>query len=138
EVTDQNRPIWKSPWMFAVLAGSVALGLGLAVAMRPSEPVADSRPVAIVPTPPPLTPPVVAPPPVMPPVVTAPPPVTPVVEQVPVDPPVEERHTEHHHVKHVEAPPPAPKPGKVIVRVNPYAEVFYRGKSLGITPIEPV
>ncbi len=31
-----------------------------------------------------------------------------------------------------------PKPGKVALRVNPWAEVFYKGKSLGITPIAPV
>lgn len=30
---------------------------------------------------------------------------------------------------------PKPKPGKVTVWVNPYAEVFYRGRSLGFTPI---
>jgi serine/threonine-protein kinase len=33
--------------------------------------------------------------------------------------------------------PPA-KPGKVAFRVYPWAEVFYRGKSLGVTPIAPV
>jgi serine/threonine-protein kinase len=31
-----------------------------------------------------------------------------------------------------------PKPGKVVFRVYPWAEVFYRGKSLGVTPIAPV
>ncbi len=30
------------------------------------------------------------------------------------------------------------KPGKVALRVNPWAEVFYKGKSLGITPLPPV
>jgi len=31
---------------------------------------------------------------------------------------------------------PAPKPGHVTVRVNPWAEVFYNGKSYGITPLK--
>lgn len=30
------------------------------------------------------------------------------------------------------------RPGKVSLRVNPYAEVFYAGKSLGVTPLPPV
>ncbi|MFL5319623.1 MAG: serine/threonine protein kinase [Myxococcaceae bacterium] len=30
------------------------------------------------------------------------------------------------------------KPGKVSLRVNPYAEVFFGGKSLGVTPMPPV
>lgn len=32
--------------------------------------------------------------------------------------------------------PPPPKPGHVTVRVNPWAEVFYNGKSYGITPLK--
>ena len=31
---------------------------------------------------------------------------------------------------------PPPKPGHVTVRVNPWAEVFYNGKSYGITPLK--
>jgi serine/threonine-protein kinase len=34
--------------------------------------------------------------------------------------------------------PPAAKPGKVTVRVNPWAEVVYAGKSYGVTPIPPI
>jgi serine/threonine-protein kinase len=37
-----------------------------------------------------------------------------------------------------ERPRPPTKPGKVAFRVYPWAEVFYRGKSLGVTPIAPV
>lgn len=37
----------------------------------------------------------------------------------------------------VKKPPPA-KPGKVTVRVNPWAEVVYAGKSYGVTPIPPI
>ena len=32
--------------------------------------------------------------------------------------------------------PPPPKPGHVTVRVNPWAEVFFNGKSYGITPLK--
>jgi serine/threonine protein kinase len=32
--------------------------------------------------------------------------------------------------------PPPPKPGRVTVRVNPWAEVFFNGKSYGITPLK--
>ena len=31
---------------------------------------------------------------------------------------------------------PAPRPGHVTVRVNPWAEVFYNGKSYGTTPLK--
>jgi serine/threonine-protein kinase len=34
--------------------------------------------------------------------------------------------------------PPAAKSGKVTVRVNPWAEVVYAGKSYGVTPIPPI
>jgi hypothetical protein len=34
--------------------------------------------------------------------------------------------------------PPAPKPGKVTVRVNPWAQVSLGGKSLGTTPLPPI
>ena len=37
---------------------------------------------------------------------------------------------EVHHVR------PAPKKGLVTVRVNPWAEVFYAGKSYGVTPLK--
>jgi serine/threonine-protein kinase len=33
---------------------------------------------------------------------------------------------------------PTPKTGKVMVRVNPWAEVLYAGKSYGVTPIAPI
>ncbi len=36
------------------------------------------------------------------------------------------------------APTPAAATGTVTLRVNPWAEVFLGGKSLGITPIDPV
>lgn len=38
----------------------------------------------------------------------------------------------------VKRPPPTPKPGKVTVRVNPWAEVLFAGKSYGVTPIPPI
>jgi serine/threonine-protein kinase len=52
------------------------------------------------------------------------PPVKPVVKKPPVKPPP--------------PPPKKPKTGKVTVRVNPWAEVYFANKKLGVTPFNPV
>ncbi|MBX5483076.1 MAG: serine/threonine protein kinase [Myxococcaceae bacterium] len=36
------------------------------------------------------------------------------------------------------AAPEVPATGRVVLRVNPWAEVFWRGHSMGVTPIDPV
>jgi hypothetical protein len=76
----------------------------------------------------------------MPPPASAPPPLA----SAPASPPADA--TEAPTAAEPSEPAPAPreharrtpKPGKVVFRVYPWAEVFYRGKSLGVTPIAPV
>jgi eukaryotic-like serine/threonine-protein kinase len=116
----------------AAVIAFVALGLGVyAVRLATPDPVA----------------PLVEPPPVL--AGTAPdagpaqvelPPVLPVEEpdaglaiepvvEVPPEPPPKP-------VKPPRVRKPKPQPGKVTVRVNPWAEVFYNGKSYGVTPLK--
>ena len=45
------------------------------------------------------------------------------------EPPVKEKPTRRKVV---------PRPGRVTVRVNPWAEVIYQGRSYGVTPVAPI
>jgi hypothetical protein len=111
-------PARKRIWVAAGVAALAAVTLAL-VSGR------GGRGKAAQPEAPPAEAPVVA-------AVTPPPPPAP-SPSAPVETPV---HSEARAAK--EKPPRPAKTGKVVFRVYPWAEVIYRGKSLGVTPLAPI
>ncbi|MBS1148637.1 MAG: serine/threonine protein kinase [Myxococcaceae bacterium] len=122
-------------WPYAVAAGTLAvvlLGFGVwTIVGSTPEPVGAGPAVRVVP---PLK--LAASPDPAPKVTVAPAPVEPWVDAgAPAIAVVPDQPAEPPRPKIKRRPPP-PRPGRVTVRVNPWAEVFFNGKSYGITPLK--
>jgi len=135
-VRDQKRPKRAPRW--PIVAGASLMLTGLAIAWMVRTPA----PVVVV------TPPL---PPAPKPPVHKKPPVRPVVEEAAARP-VEAGADAGQQLAQApppEPPPPphrekptrkrtVPRPGRVTVRVNPWAEVIYQGRSYGVTPVPAI
>ena len=119
----------RGKWPFVAAVAAVLLGLGLWGALKPPPEPAVVVPALRLDPPPKVS---------KPPVVDAADVAVRVVEPV-VDAGTEAIANgldEGDAPKKIKRRPPPPKPGHVTVRVNPWAEVFYNGKSYGMTPLK--